>query len=55
LIRTFIICSPNVLLKIDGARREEIMDELDRAIELNSNSVSARSLRGKLLLDSGHL
>jgi tetratricopeptide (TPR) repeat protein len=43
------------LLKIDGTNREEIMGELDRAIGLNPNSVSARSLRGKLLLDAGRL
>jgi tetratricopeptide (TPR) repeat protein len=42
------------LLKVDDTKREDIMKELDRAIELNANSVSARALRGKLLLDSGH-
>ena len=30
------------------------MRELDRAIELNGKSVSARVLRGKLLLEGGH-
>ena len=42
------------LLKVDGTKRQDIMNELDRAIELNTNSVSARVLRGKLLVDSGH-
>lgn len=42
------------LLKVDGIKKQDIMNELDRAIELNANSVSARVLRGKLLLDSGH-
>jgi tetratricopeptide (TPR) repeat protein len=43
------------LLKLDSTNKSEIMGELDRAIELNPNSVSARSLRGKLLLDAGHI
>ena len=42
------------LLKIDPVERSKVIDELNRAIKLNSNSVSARTLRGKLLLDSGH-
>jgi tetratricopeptide (TPR) repeat protein len=43
------------LLKFDSSNRREIMGELDRAIALNPNSVSARSLRGKLLLDAGQV
>jgi tetratricopeptide (TPR) repeat protein len=42
------------LLKVDGTKRQDIMNELDHAIELNPNSVSARVLRGKLLLESSH-
>lgn len=41
------------MLKVDPAKTADAMSELDRAIELNSRSVSARTLRGKLLLESG--
>ena len=42
------------LRKLDPANRDAALHELDRAIDLNKNSVSARTLRGKLLLESGH-
>jgi tetratricopeptide (TPR) repeat protein len=42
-------------LRLDPGNLQEPMRELDRAIELNSRSVSARSLRGKLLLQEHHL
>jgi tetratricopeptide (TPR) repeat protein len=42
------------LLKEDPANVQEALRELDRAIDLNAKSVAARSLRGKLLLESGH-
>jgi tetratricopeptide (TPR) repeat protein len=41
------------LRKLDPANRDAALHELDRAIELNNNSVPARTLRGKLLLDLG--
>jgi tetratricopeptide (TPR) repeat protein len=41
------------MLKVDPTKTTDAMSELDRAIELNSKSVSARTLRGKLLLESG--
>jgi predicted Zn-dependent protease len=43
------------LRKLDPANRSVALHELDRAIDLSRNSVSARTLRGKLLLESGHL
>lgn len=42
------------LLKQNPANVQQALKELDRAIDLNSKSVAARSLRGKLLLESGH-
>ncbi len=42
------------LLKVDPANSATALRELDRAIELNPDSVSARTLRGKLLLESAH-
>jgi tetratricopeptide (TPR) repeat protein len=42
------------LLKVDGPNKVPAMKELDKALALNAGSVSARCLRGKLLLDSGH-
>jgi tetratricopeptide (TPR) repeat protein len=42
-------------LRLDPGNLEEPMQELDRAIELNGRSVSARSLRGKLLLQEHHV
>jgi tetratricopeptide (TPR) repeat protein len=42
------------LLKMNPPKSQKALHELDRAIELNSNSVSARTLRGKLLLEAGH-
>jgi tetratricopeptide (TPR) repeat protein len=41
------------LLKVDATKTASAMAEVNRAIELNSRSVSARTLRGKLLLDGG--
>lgn len=41
------------LLKIEPIDQTRVLDQLNQAIELNSNSVSARTLRGKLLLDAG--
>jgi tetratricopeptide (TPR) repeat protein len=41
------------LLKVNGANTQPAIAELNRAIELNTNSVSARALRGKLLMESG--
>jgi tetratricopeptide (TPR) repeat protein len=41
------------LLKMDAANTKPSLDELKRAIALNSASVPARILRGKLLLESG--
>jgi len=38
------------LLKVDASGTRAAMTELNRAIELNANSVSARTVRGKLLL-----
>jgi tetratricopeptide (TPR) repeat protein len=42
------------LIRLDPPDSAESMRELDRAIELNGKSVSARVLRGKLLLEGGH-
>jgi Flp pilus assembly protein TadD len=42
------------LLKQDPANVQQALKELDRAIDLNTKSVAARSLRGKLLLENGH-
>ena len=42
------------LLKQDTANVQQALKELDRALDLNAKSVAARSLRGKLLLESGH-
>lgn len=41
-------------LKIDPTNTRAALMELNRAIEINSRSVPARSLRGKLLLEEGH-
>jgi tetratricopeptide (TPR) repeat protein len=41
------------LIKISPADRDEALGELSQAIRLNAESVSARTLRGKLLLDKG--
>jgi tetratricopeptide (TPR) repeat protein len=43
------------LLKADRAQSPEALAELDRALKLNSNSVAARTLRGRLLLEKGQL
>jgi tetratricopeptide (TPR) repeat protein len=42
------------LIRLDGSDPGTVLSELDRAIQLNPNSVSARVLRGERLLDSGH-
>jgi tetratricopeptide (TPR) repeat protein len=42
------------LLKIDPAREGEALQQLNRAVDLNTGSVSARTLRGKLLLETGN-
>lgn len=41
------------LLKIDPGNADRPLQELDRALELDANSISARTLRGKLLMESG--
>jgi tetratricopeptide (TPR) repeat protein len=41
------------LLKADPGKTAEALAQLNQAIELNSKSVSARTLRGKLLLQGG--
>jgi tetratricopeptide (TPR) repeat protein len=43
------------LIKVDPANSGAALHELDRAVDLNANSVSARTLRGKLLLERGRL
>jgi tetratricopeptide (TPR) repeat protein len=42
-------------LRLDPGNLQQSLRELDRAIELNERSVSALSLRGKLLLQEHHL
>jgi tetratricopeptide (TPR) repeat protein len=42
------------LIRIDSLHSATVLSELDRAIELNPNSVSARVLRGEILLKTGH-
>lgn len=42
------------LLKLDAANTGSALQQLNEAITLNPDSVSARTLRGKLLLESGH-
>lgn len=42
------------LLKVNVADTASAMAELNRAIDLDGNSVSARTLRGRLLLEAGH-
>ena len=42
------------LLKLDETKTKSALAEVNRAIELNARSVSARTLRGKLLLEAGH-
>lgn len=43
------------LLKLDASKTESALAEVNRAIELNARSVSARTLRGKLLLEAGRV
>jgi tetratricopeptide (TPR) repeat protein len=42
------------ILKADPSKSADAIAELNQAIQLNSRSVSARTLRGKLLLQSGN-
>jgi tetratricopeptide (TPR) repeat protein len=42
------------MLKLDPTKPAEAIAELDKAIQLNGNSVPARTLRGKLLLEEGN-
>ena len=42
------------MFKVDPSKTADAIAELDRAIELDSKSVSARTLRGKLLLEGGN-
>jgi tetratricopeptide (TPR) repeat protein len=42
------------LIRTDSSSSTAALAELNRAIELNPKSVSARTLRGKMLLDAGH-
>lgn len=42
------------LLKLNATNTAAVIAELNRAIEINGNSVSARTLRGRLLLEAGH-
>ncbi len=42
------------MLKVDPSKTAAALAELDRAIALDGKSVSARTLRGKLLLESGN-
>jgi len=41
------------LLKLDPSKPDSAITELDRAIALDNTSVSARTLRGKLLMEEG--
>jgi tetratricopeptide (TPR) repeat protein len=43
------------MLKLDPAKPIHAIAELNRAINLNSESVAARTLRGKLLLEAGRV
>jgi tetratricopeptide (TPR) repeat protein len=42
------------ILKVDPLKSADAIAELNQAIQLNSRSVSARTLRGKLLLEGGN-
>ena len=42
------------IIRIDSSSSTAALAELNRAIELNPKSVSARTLRGKMLLEAGH-
>lgn len=42
------------LIRINGADSETVLSELNRAIQLNPKSASARALRGQKLLELGH-
>jgi tetratricopeptide (TPR) repeat protein len=42
------------LARIDGSDSKVVLSELNRAIQLNPQSASARTLRGQRLLESGH-
>ena len=42
------------MVRMDSSNSVGALAELNRAIELNPKSVSARTLRGKMLLEAGH-
>jgi len=42
------------ILKLDPVDTRKVLGQLTQAIEVNPNSVPARTLRGKLLLEAGH-
>jgi tetratricopeptide (TPR) repeat protein len=42
------------MVRMDSSNSAGALAELNRAIELNPKSVSARTLRGKMLLEAGH-
>jgi tetratricopeptide (TPR) repeat protein len=42
------------MIRMDSSNPAAVLAELNRAIELNPKSVSARILRGKMLLEAGH-
>jgi tetratricopeptide (TPR) repeat protein len=42
------------MVRMDSSSSAGALAELNRAIELNPKSVSARTLRGKMLLEAGH-
>ncbi|HEV2992227.1 MAG TPA: tetratricopeptide repeat protein [Candidatus Angelobacter sp.] len=43
------------LFELDSTKEQPILNELNRAIELNKKNVSARTMRGRVLLDQHHL
>jgi tetratricopeptide (TPR) repeat protein len=43
------------LFELDSTKEQPILNELNRAIELNKKNVSARTMRGRLLLDQHNL
>jgi tetratricopeptide (TPR) repeat protein len=42
------------LLRIEPANPPDVLDQLNQAVRLDPNSVSARTLRGSVLLNAGH-
>ena len=43
------------LFELDSTKEQPILNELNRAIELNQKNISARTMRGRMLLDQHHL